>query len=92
MEQEERNRQTQYGVRIYDETAPGVAIDPHNFADDGGFGNKIFRNTYFDTNGNLRETRKTSIKERFSTLLGAKPTLSKNRQVSRMITADKNEI
>lgn len=38
-ELEERNRHTQYGSRIYDDIAPGQAVDPHNFADENGFGN-----------------------------------------------------
>ena len=55
-EREERNRHTQYGSRIYDEIAPGQAVDPHNFANDDGYGNKIIRTSWFESS-NLRNSR-----------------------------------
>ena len=58
-EQEERNRQTQYGNRIYDEIARGQAVDPHNIADEGGYGNKIIRTSWFESTSNLRNSRQS---------------------------------
>ncbi len=58
MEREERLREGEYGARVYD-TAQGQAVDPHNFAEEGGFANKIYRTTFFDTSGNLIETVKS---------------------------------
>ncbi len=89
-EQEERNRQTQYGNRIYDEIAPGQAVDPHNIADEGGYGNKIIRTSWFESNSNLRNSRqsKLSFRDRLSTFFGRKPKHSENniRKVSQILT------
>ncbi len=54
LEREERLRE----ARVYD-TVQGQAVYPHNFAEEGGFANKIYRNTFFDTSGNLIETVKS---------------------------------
>ena len=80
-EQEERNRQTQYGHNFYDEIAPGQAVDPHNFADENGHGNKILRSSWFENQENVRNTSrsKLSFRERISTFFGRRPKNSENK-------------
>ncbi len=80
---EERNRTTQYGDRIWDEIAPGQAVDPHNIADDGGFANQIIRASWFDKEENIRTTSrksKLSIRQRLSTFFGLR---AKNTEIEK---------
>ena len=80
---EERNRTTQYGDRIWDEIAPGQAVDPHNIADDGGFANQIIRASWFDKDENIRTTSrksKLSIRQRLSTFFGLR---AKNTEIEK---------